>query len=104
VAERHLHAQLPLTAHGFMGRCKKIGSRGDPKQLPPLFIFLIGVDLQNTQKRNKQVCSSPDLLSDFSLFKFVNLCLLSSSQLAFFLLVADLAVVMAVAVDESANA
>ena len=82
----------------------RAGGRGDPKRLPPFFTFLADVDLQNTQKRNKQVCFSPDLLSDFSLFKPVNLCLLSYSHLAFFLLVADLAVVVVVAVDGSANA
>ena len=81
-------------------RRKKTAGRGDPKRLPPLFTFLAGVDLQNTKKRNKQVCFSPDLLLDFSVFRSVNLYLLSSSRLSFFLLVADLAV----AVDGSANA
>jgi hypothetical protein len=70
-------------------RRKKTGGRGDLKRLPPLFTFLAGVDLQNTKKRNKQVCFSPDLLSDFSVFRFVNLYLLSSSRLAFILLSAN---------------
>jgi len=56
-----------------------------------LLLFLAGGDLQNTQKCNKQVCFSPDLFSDFSLFRSVNL-LLSSFRLdvLFFFRWADL--------------
>jgi hypothetical protein len=46
-----------------------------------------GGDLQSTQKHNKQVCFSPDLFSDFSLFRSVNLCLLLG--LLFFLPAGD---------------
>ena len=54
-----------------------------------LLPFLADSDLQNTQKHNKQVCFSPDMFSDISPFRSVNLLV---GLLFFPSQVADLAV------------
>jgi hypothetical protein len=66
VAARLLHAPPSLAARGFTRRRKKKKQQGGSGSTSSPLLFLAGGEdhrhLQNTQKRNKQVC--------FSLFCF----------------------------------